>query len=162
MEPALPFHRFGLRTKPPSGLDSVGHSVTASLPRQEHGTGAADASQSEGHESTLAARVASQSQTETPTQVRRHAFRDHVGFGGLLTVPVAFLQSFKRKPGRADNKRSIGDHSEQVKKRLRTVEEEEEEAGPDSRERGGQQESDLYQHVKEEETGYDTQTYGQR
>lgn len=78
----------------------------------------------------------------------------------FLTVSVTFIQSFKRKPGRADNKRSIGDHSEQLKKRLRTVEEKEELA-PDSRQNEGQQESDLYQHMKEEETVYDTQTYGQ-
>lgn len=71
-----------------------------------------------------------------------------------------FIQSFKRKPSLADNKRSIGDHSEQMKKRLRTVEENEE-LTPDSRQSDGQQESDLYQYIKEEETVYDTQTYGQ-
>lgn len=38
---------------------------------QEHGTGAADASQSEGHQSQLTARMASQRQTEKKTQVRR-------------------------------------------------------------------------------------------
>lgn len=47
-----------------------------------------------------------------------------------------------------------------MKKRLRTVEENEE-LPPDSRQSDGQQESDLYQYIKEEETVYDTQTYGQ-
>ncbi|XP_011610045.2 midasin isoform X2 [Takifugu rubripes] len=117
-----------------TAVELAGEVAEKDQAKEEHGTGAADASQSEGHESKLTAQVASQSQTEKPTQ------------------------SFKRKPGRADNKRSIGDHSEQLKKRLRTVEEKEELA-PNSRQNDSQQESDLYQHMKEEETVYDTQTY---
>lgn len=38
--------------------------------RQEHGSGAADASQSEGHQSKLTARMASQTQTQKKTQVQ--------------------------------------------------------------------------------------------
>uniref|UniRef100_A0A3Q3NKD3 Midasin n=1 Tax=Labrus bergylta TaxID=56723 RepID=A0A3Q3NKD3_9LABR len=101
---------------------------------QEHGSGAADASQSEGHQSKLTARMASQKQTQDKTQ------------------------SFKRKPGQADNERSTGDYNERVNKRLRTVE-----SGKDRSEDNGQsdaqQESDLYEHIKEGESTYDTQTY---
>ncbi|KAB5517153.1 hypothetical protein PHYPO_G00186170 [Pangasianodon hypophthalmus] len=63
--------------------------------KEEHGTGSADASQAEGHDSTLMARMSSQRQRQKQTQ------------------------SFKRKPGRADNERSLGDTSERVHKRLR-------------------------------------------
>lgn len=80
-----------------------------------------------------------------------------------MTSPTAFAictQNFKRKPGRADNQLSTGDYNEQIQKRLRTVEKKEELA-PDSRQSDAQQESELYQHVAQDETVYDTQTYGQ-
>lgn len=69
-------------------------------------------------------------------------------------------QSFKRKPGRADNERSLGDASERVHKRLRTVESaelREQEHAPDD----GPRESDTYEHVRHGEEKYDTQTYGE-
>ncbi|XP_053499982.1 midasin [Ictalurus furcatus] len=102
--------------------------------KEEHGTGSADASQAEGHDSTLVARMSSRTQRQKPTQ------------------------SFKRKPGRADNERSLGDASERVHKRLRTVESaelREQEHAPDD----GPQESDTYEHVRHGEEKYDTQTY---
>lgn len=81
-------------------------------------------------------------------------------FNVILTIVVIFMQNFKRKPGRADNQLSTGDDNEQIKKRLRTVERNEELA-PDSRQSDVQQESELYQHITQEETVYDAQTYGQ-
>lgn len=132
------------------------------LHHQEHGNGAADASQSEGHESKLTARMTSQTQTEKKTQVHYVTFQDCFNqvFNLILTIFVIFIQNFKRKPGRANNQLSTGDCSEQIKKRLRTVEKNEELA-PDSRQSDVQQESELYQHITQEEKVYDTQTYGQ-
>lgn len=75
-------------------------------------------------------------------------------------MSVFFIQNFKRKPGRANNHLSTGDCNEQIKKRLRTVEKNEELA-PESRQSDVQQESELYQHITQEETVYDAQTYGQ-
>lgn len=104
--------------------------------KEEHGSGAADASQSEGHQSKLTARMASQHQTEKKTQ------------------------SYKRKPGQADNERSTGDYNERINKRLRTVERSEEQTDSQTdRQSKAQQESDLYEHIKEGESTYDTQTY---
>ncbi|KAM9495289.1 midasin [Clarias gariepinus] len=102
--------------------------------KEEHGAGSADASQAEGHDSTLMARMSSQRQRQKQTQ------------------------SFKRKPGRADNERSLGDANERVHKRLRTVESTErrkQEHPPGDT----QQESDMYEHVRHGEDEYDTQTY---
>ncbi|TSL47560.1 Midasin [Bagarius yarrelli] len=67
-------------------------------------------------------------------------------------------ESFKRKPGQADNQRSMGDSSERVHKRLRTVERaerREQEQTPNDT----QQESDMYEHIKQGEEKYDMQTY---
>lgn len=47
---------------------------------QEHGSGAADANQAEGHESNLVARLASQKQTRKSTQVRNNDFLMNRGF----------------------------------------------------------------------------------
>ncbi|XP_065113160.1 midasin [Paramisgurnus dabryanus] len=102
--------------------------------KEEHGSGAADASQSEGHDSKLTARMSSQKQREKNTQ------------------------SFKRKPGQADNERSMGDYNERVNKRLRTVENRKEGA-QDQTQPNTQQESDLYEHIKQGEENYDAQTY---
>ncbi|MEQ2263333.1 hypothetical protein XENORESO_006224, partial [Xenotaenia resolanae] len=101
--------------------------------KEEHGSGAADASQSEGHQSKLTARMTSQTQTQSKTQ------------------------SFKRKPGQADNERSTGDYNERINKRLRTVESSQERT--ENRQTEGQQESELYEHIKHGDTAYDTQTY---
>ncbi|XP_012709437.2 midasin isoform X1 [Fundulus heteroclitus] len=101
--------------------------------KEEHGSGAADASQSEGHQSKLTARMASQAQTRSKTQ------------------------SFKRKPGQADNERSTGDYNERINKRLRTVESSQE--CSESRQTEGQPVSELYEHIKDGDTAYDAQTY---
>ncbi|XP_064411298.1 midasin [Latimeria chalumnae] len=102
--------------------------------KEEHGSGAADASQSEGHESKLMARVASVKQTKDRTQ------------------------GFKRKPGQADNERSTGDHREQVHKRLRTVE-----SSSDMEQKGQSEQkmkdADVYEHIKGSSESYDAQTY---
>ncbi|XP_034060418.1 LOW QUALITY PROTEIN: midasin [Gymnodraco acuticeps] len=102
--------------------------------KEEHGTGSADASQSEGHQSKLTARMASQKQTQNKTQ------------------------SFKRKPGQADNERSTGDYNERINKRLRTVESSKERS-EERKQSDAQQESDLYEHIQQGESAYDTQTY---
>lgn len=72
---------------------------------------------------------------------------------------TALFQSFKRKPGQADNERSTGDYNEHVNKRLRTVERKD--GSEDSRRSDGRQESDLYEHIDQGESAYDAQTYGQ-
>ncbi|XP_058881826.1 midasin isoform X1 [Acipenser ruthenus] len=118
-----------------SAVELAGAASERDQAKEEHGSGAADASQSEGHESKLMARVSSQKQTKDRTQ------------------------SFKRKPGQADNERSTGDYNERIHKRLRTVEagaeKREDRAQPD----GKKEESDVYEHVKEGAESYDAQTY---
>uniref|UniRef100_A0AAV2K5U9 VWFA domain-containing protein n=1 Tax=Knipowitschia caucasica TaxID=637954 RepID=A0AAV2K5U9_KNICA len=104
--------------------------------KEEHGSGAADANQAEGHQSQLVAQMASQRHTEKQTQ------------------------SYKRKPGQADNERSTGDYNERINKRLKTINRssEQRDAGAEG-EKQEQQESDLYEHMKQGESSYDTQTY---
>lgn len=136
-----------------------------SLVCQEHGSGAADASQSEGHQSKLTARMASQTQTQKKTQVQLGLRKSNESSRlcssvRRITFFTVLFQSFKRKPGQADNERSTGDYNERINKRLRTVESSKDRT-EDSRQSDGQQESDLYEHIKQGETSYDTQTYGQ-
>ncbi|XP_077018521.1 midasin isoform X2 [Tamandua tetradactyla] len=101
--------------------------------KEEHGTGAADANQEEGHESNFVARLASQKHTRKNTQ------------------------SFKRKPGQADNERSMGDHNEHVHKRLRTVDfDSHAEQGPAQPQ---VEEADMFEHIKQGSDTYDAQTY---
>uniref|UniRef100_A0A3B4AV04 Midasin n=1 Tax=Periophthalmus magnuspinnatus TaxID=409849 RepID=A0A3B4AV04_9GOBI len=104
--------------------------------KEEHGSGASDANQSEGHQSQLTAQMASQRQTEKQTQ------------------------SYKRKPGQADNERTIGDYNQCINKRLRTMDRFSEQN--DTQVEGKkqvQQESDLYEHIRQGESTYDEQTY---
>ncbi|XP_032398227.1 midasin [Etheostoma spectabile] len=117
-----------------TAVELAGEAAEREQAKEEHGSGAADASQSEGHHSKLTARMASQTQTQNKTQ------------------------SFKRKPGQADNERSTGDYNERVNKRLRTVESRKDHS-EDGRQTDAQQESDLYEHIRQGETAYDTQTY---
>uniref|UniRef100_A0A8C4E441 Midasin n=1 Tax=Dicentrarchus labrax TaxID=13489 RepID=A0A8C4E441_DICLA len=117
-----------------TAVELAGEASERDQAKEEHGSGAADASQSEGHQSKLTARMASQTHTRDKTQ------------------------SFKRKPGQADNERSTGDYNERVNKRLRTVESSKDHS-EDGRQSDAQQESDLYEHIKQGETAYDTQTY---
>lgn len=104
--------------------------------KEEHGSGAADANQAEGHESNFIARLASQKHTRKNTQ------------------------SFKRKPGQADNERSMGDHNERVHKRLRTVDTDSPaaEQGPAQPE-AQVEDADAFEHIKQGSDTYDTQTY---
>uniref|UniRef100_A0A286XYZ2 Midasin n=1 Tax=Cavia porcellus TaxID=10141 RepID=A0A286XYZ2_CAVPO len=103
--------------------------------KEEHGSGAADANQAEGHESNFIARLASQKHTRKNTQ------------------------SFKRKPGQADNERSMGDHNEHVHKRLRTVDNDTQpEQGP-SQPHVQVEDADVFEHIKQGSDTYDTQTY---
>lgn len=53
----------------------------------------------------------------------------------------------------------MGDYNERVNKRLRMVESQEKRAQEQSQ-ANTQQESDLYEHVKQGEEHYDAQTYG--
>ncbi|XP_071469317.1 midasin isoform X1 [Marmota flaviventris] len=105
--------------------------------KEEHGNGAADANQAQGHESNFLARLASQKHTRKNTQ------------------------SFKRKPGQADNERSMGDHNEHVHKRLRTVDNdsqaEQEAAQPQPQPHA--EDADAYEHIKQGHDTYDAQTY---
>ncbi|CAK6975580.1 Hypothetical predicted protein [Scomber scombrus] len=117
-----------------TAVELAGEASERDQAKEEHGSGAADASQSEGHQSKLTARMASQRQTQSKTQ------------------------SFKRKPGQADNERSTGDYNERINKRLRTVESSKD-CTDNSTQSDAKQESDLYEHIKQGETSYDTQTY---
>nr|XP_056712126.1 midasin [Euleptes europaea] len=103
--------------------------------KEEHGSGAADANQSEGHESELMAQMASRKKSKKKTQ------------------------SFKRKPGQADNERSMGDHSQHVHKRLRMMESNSEaEQNPNQSEQNVE-EADAFEHIKQGTEAYDAQTY---
>ncbi|XP_042633620.1 midasin-like isoform X2 [Cyprinus carpio] len=117
-----------------TAVELVGAASERDQAKEEDGSGAADASQSEGHDSKLMARMSSRKQRQRNTQ------------------------SFKRRPGQADNERSMGDSSERVNKRLRTVDNREEKT-QDQSQPNTQQESDLYEHIKQGEERYDAQTY---
>ncbi|XP_066547692.1 midasin isoform X2 [Amia ocellicauda] len=117
-----------------SAVELAGAASERDQAKEEHGSGAADASQSEGHESKMMARVSSLKQSQSRTQ------------------------SFKRKPGQADNERSTGDLNERIHKRLRTVEASGEKR-EDRAQREGKEEADVYEHIKDGEQSYDAQTY---
>ncbi|XP_063299642.1 midasin [Pelobates fuscus] len=103
--------------------------------KEDHGTGTADASQSEGHESNLMARLASQKQS------------------------VRSTQSVKRKPGQADDERSMGDHSDQVHKRLRVMESSTDVTDSSKQPDHKVDDADAYEHIKHGAESYDAQTY---
>uniref|UniRef100_A0A3Q4MRM4 Midasin n=1 Tax=Neolamprologus brichardi TaxID=32507 RepID=A0A3Q4MRM4_NEOBR len=117
-----------------TAVELAGEASERDEAKEEHGSGAADASQSEGHQSKLTATMASHRQTQSQTQ------------------------SLKRKPGQADSERSIGDYNKPVNKRLRTVERSKESL-ENNRQSDTQQVSDLYEHIKHGDPNYDTQTY---
>ncbi|XP_077408316.1 midasin isoform X2 [Vanacampus margaritifer] len=117
-----------------TAVELAGEASESEQVKEEHRNGAADANESEGHQSKLTARMASQTQKQNNTQ------------------------SFKRKPGQADNERSTGNYNELINKRLRTLESSHEQT-QDSKQRETQQESDLYEHIKEGDMAYDRQTY---
>lgn len=103
--------------------------------KEEHGSGAADANQAEGHESNFIARLASQKQTRKNTQ------------------------SFKRKPGQADNERSMGDHNERVHKRLRTVDTDSPAGQGPPQPQAQLEDADAFEHIKQGSDPYDAQAY---
>ncbi|XP_061479315.1 midasin isoform X2 [Rhineura floridana] len=117
-----------------SAVELAGTASEKDQAKEEHGSGAADANQSEGHESELMARLASEKQSRKNTQ------------------------SFKRKPGQADNERSTGDHSQRVHKRLRTVESSSE-AEQTDQPKQNMGEADAFKHIKQGSESYDAQTY---
>ncbi|KAM9782721.1 LOW QUALITY PROTEIN: midasin [Neosynchiropus ocellatus] len=117
-----------------TAVELAGEASEQDKAKEEHGSGAADANQSEGHQSQLTARMSVQSPPQRQTQ------------------------SFKRKPGRADNERSTGNYNERINKRLRTVESSSD-RDQEPRQSEARQESDLYEHIKQGEDTYDAQTY---
>ncbi|XP_009073549.1 PREDICTED: midasin-like, partial [Acanthisitta chloris] len=68
-------------------------------------------------------------------------------------------ESFKRKPGQADNERSMGDHNEHVHKRLRTIESSSEAKQDTAQPKQNVEEADAFEHIKEGSEHYDAQTY---
>uniref|UniRef100_K9J478 Midasin n=1 Tax=Desmodus rotundus TaxID=9430 RepID=K9J478_DESRO len=103
--------------------------------KEEHGSGAADTNQTEGHESSYVALLASQKQTRNNTQ------------------------SFKRKPGCADSERSMGDHSEHVQKRLRTVDADSHADQEPTQPQAQVEDAAAFEHIKQGSDLYDAQTY---
>ena len=75
-------------------------------------------------------------------------------------VCLLLFQSFKRKPGQADNERSTGDHSQHIHKRLRTRESscDTEQVSEQPEQNVG--EADAFEHIKQGCESYDAQTYG--
>ncbi|XP_062836825.1 midasin isoform X1 [Anolis carolinensis] len=118
-----------------TAVELAGTAAEKDQAKEEHGTGAADANQSEGHESELMARLASQKQKRNNTQ------------------------SFKRKPGKADNERSTGDHSQHVHKRLRTIKSSSKTEQTSKQPEQNMGEADAFEHIKQGSESYDAQTY---
>nr|XP_030123445.3 midasin isoform X1 [Taeniopygia guttata] len=118
-----------------SAVELAGEASERDQSKEESGTGASSANQSEGHESTRMARMASQKQSMKNTQ------------------------SFKRKPGQADNERSMGDHNERVHKRLRTMESSSDAKQDTIQPKQNVEEADAFEHIKQGSEHYDAQTY---
>ncbi|XP_072854872.2 midasin isoform X1 [Pogona vitticeps] len=118
-----------------TAVELAGMAAEKDQAKEEHGSGVADANQSEGHESELMAQLALQKQSRKNTQ------------------------SFKRKPGQADNERSTGDHSQHIHKRLRTIESscDTEQVSEQPEQNVG--EADAFEHIKQGCESYDAQTY---
>uniref|UniRef100_A0A663LMR5 Midasin n=1 Tax=Athene cunicularia TaxID=194338 RepID=A0A663LMR5_ATHCN len=119
-----------------SAVELAGEASERDQSKEEYGSGASSANQSEGHESTRMARMASQKQSRKNTQ------------------------SFKRKPGQADNERSMGDHNEHIHKRLRTIESSSEAKQNTTQPKQNVEEADAFEHIKQGSECYDAQTYG--
>ncbi|KAM9018411.1 midasin isoform 3-T4 [Ara ararauna] len=118
-----------------SAVELAGEASERDQSKEESGSGSSSANQSEGHESTRMARVASQKQSRKNTQ------------------------SFKRKPGQADNERSMGDHNEHIHKRLRTIESSSEAKQNTTQPKQNVEEADAFEHIKQGSESYDAQTY---
>ncbi|XP_008936093.1 PREDICTED: midasin, partial [Merops nubicus] len=118
-----------------SAVELAGEASERDQSKEEYGSGASNANQSEGHESTLMARMASQKQSRKNTQ------------------------SFKRKPGQADQERSLGDHNDHVQKRLRTMEPRSEGTQDAAQPKEKVEEADAFEHLRQGSESYDAQTY---
>uniref|UniRef100_A0A8C0BE57 Midasin n=1 Tax=Buteo japonicus TaxID=224669 RepID=A0A8C0BE57_9AVES len=118
-----------------SAVELAGEASERDQSKEEYGSGASSANQSEGHESMRMARMASQKQSRKNTQ------------------------SFKRKPGQADNERSMGDHNEHIHKRLRTIESSSEAKQNITQPKQNVEEADAFEHIKQGSESYDAQTY---
>ncbi|XP_028903180.1 midasin isoform X2 [Ornithorhynchus anatinus] len=118
-----------------SAVELAGTASERDQAKEEHGNGAADAGESEGHQSQLLARLASRKRSRKNTQ------------------------SFRRKPGQADHERTMGDHSERVHKRLRTVESNGDTEREDQPPGVHAEEADVFEHIKQGSEAYDAQTY---
>ncbi|KAM9562699.1 midasin isoform 4-T5 [Guaruba guarouba] len=118
-----------------SAVELAGEASERDQSKEESGSGSSSANQSEGHESTRMARMASQKQSRKNTQ------------------------SFKRKPGQADNERSMGDHNEHIHKRLRTIESSSEAKQNTTQPKQNVEEADAFEHIKQGSESYDAQTY---
>uniref|UniRef100_A0A8C5T387 Midasin n=1 Tax=Malurus cyaneus samueli TaxID=2593467 RepID=A0A8C5T387_9PASS len=119
-----------------SAVELAGEASEKDQSKEESGTGASSANQSEGHESTRMARMASQKQ-----------------------ISPCSNTSFKRKPGQADNERSMGDHNEHIHKRLRTMESSSEAKQDATQPKQNVEEADAFEHIKQGSEHYDAQTY---
>ena len=64
-------------------------------------------------------------------------------------------QRMQRKPGKSNSDRTLGSIEEKVHKRLKTVESTDRE---ESEEGGDNQESDMYEHIKDAKSQHDAQT----
>ncbi|NXT02789.1 MDN1 protein, partial [Jacana jacana] len=118
-----------------SAVELAGEASERDQSKEEYGSGASSANQAEGHDSTRMARMASQKQSRKNTQ------------------------SFKRKPGQADNERSMGEHNERIHKRLRTIEPSREAKQDATQPKPNPEEADAFEHIKQGAEYYDAQTY---
>ncbi|NWW44539.1 MDN1 protein, partial [Pedionomus torquatus] len=118
-----------------SAVELAGEASERDQSKEEYGSGASSANQAEGHESTRMARMASQKQSRKNTQ------------------------SFKRKPGQADNERSMGEHNEHIHKRLRTIESSSDAKQDTTQPKPNVEEADAFEHIKQGAEYYDAQTY---
>uniref|UniRef100_A0A8C3JPS0 Midasin n=1 Tax=Calidris pygmaea TaxID=425635 RepID=A0A8C3JPS0_9CHAR len=118
-----------------SAVELAGEASERDQSKEEYGSGASSANQAEGHESTRMARMASQKQSRKNTQ------------------------SFKRKPGQADNERSMGDHNEHIHKRLRTIESSSDAKQDTTQPEPNVEEAEAFEHIKQGSEYYDAQTY---
>ncbi|XP_048386295.2 midasin [Stegostoma tigrinum] len=118
-----------------TAVELAGSASEKDKAKEEQGSGAADANQSEGHESKLMARVAAQKQSLDKTQ------------------------SYKRKPGHTDAERTLGDHNEHVSKRLKMVEASIAAQQDMAQSEQKVTEADVYEHIKEGGESFDAQTF---
>ncbi|XP_077567526.1 midasin isoform X1 [Stigmatopora nigra] len=117
-----------------TAMDLAGEASEREQAEEEQGNGAADTNEPAGHQSALTARISA------PRSIQNNT------------------QSFKRKPGQADNERSTGDYNELINKRLRTMENSHNHS-QDSRQHETPIQSNLYEHINEGDVAHDSQTY---